>query len=72
MADAIQVSGPIIADGLIMTMETGRLANLAAGAVLVTVGKTSGQIRELARPRDNMRASRILPETSVVTACGGE
>jgi polyribonucleotide nucleotidyltransferase len=40
MADAIQVSGPINADGLIMTMETGRLANLAAGAVLVTVGKT--------------------------------
>ncbi|MCU1459263.1 MAG: polyribonucleotide nucleotidyltransferase, partial [Actinomycetia bacterium] len=40
MADAIQVSGPINADGLTMTMETGRLASLAAGAVLVTVGKT--------------------------------
>lgn len=41
MADAIRVSGPINAAGLIMSLETGKLANLAAGAVLVQVGETT-------------------------------
>ena len=40
MGDAIRVSGPINAAGLTMTLETGRLAQLADGAVLVTVGDT--------------------------------
>ncbi len=39
--EAIRVSGPCNADGLIMTLETGRLATLAAGAVLVQVGDTT-------------------------------
>ena len=33
MGDAIRVSGPINADGLELTIETGKLANLADGAV---------------------------------------
>ena len=37
---AIRVSGPINADGLIMSIETGRLAALADGAVVVKVGET--------------------------------
>ncbi|MSX33091.1 MAG: polyribonucleotide nucleotidyltransferase, partial [Actinobacteria bacterium] len=41
MTDAIRVSGPINAAGLTMTLETGKLAKLAAGAVLVTVGETT-------------------------------
>ncbi len=41
MSDAISVSGPINAAGLEMTLETGRLASLAAGAVLVKVGGTT-------------------------------
>ncbi len=40
MGDAIRVSGPINAAGLEMSIETGKLANLAAGAVVVTVGDT--------------------------------
>ena len=40
MGDAIRVSGPINADGLELTIETGKLANLADGAVLLTVGDT--------------------------------
>src|SRR5262245_13580389 len=40
MGDAIRVSGPINADGLELTIETGRLANLADGAVVLTVGDT--------------------------------
>jgi polyribonucleotide nucleotidyltransferase len=40
MADAIRVSGPINAAGLEMTLETGKLAPQAAGAVLVRVGET--------------------------------
>ena len=40
MADAIRVSGPINAAGLTMTLETGKLANLADGAVVVKVGGT--------------------------------
>jgi polyribonucleotide nucleotidyltransferase len=40
MGDAIRVSGPINAAGLTLTMETGRLAQLADGAVLLTVGDT--------------------------------
>ncbi len=39
--EAIRVSGPCNADGLVMTLETGRLATLAAGAVLVQVGNTT-------------------------------
>jgi polyribonucleotide nucleotidyltransferase len=38
--DAIRVSGPINAAGLEMTLETGKLAPQAAGAVLVRVGET--------------------------------
>ena len=38
---AIRVSGPINAAGLTLTIETGRLANLADGAVLLTVGDTN-------------------------------
>jgi len=41
MSDAIRVSGPVNAAGLTMTFETGKLANLAAGAVQVTVGDTT-------------------------------
>ena len=37
---AIRVSGPINADGLIMSIETGKLASLADGAVVVQVGET--------------------------------
>jgi polyribonucleotide nucleotidyltransferase len=40
MGDAIRVSGPINAAGLTMTLETGRLAQLADGAVVVSVGDT--------------------------------
>ena len=40
MGDAIRVSGPINAAGLSLTIETGKLANLADGAVLLTVGDT--------------------------------
>ena len=35
MADAIRVTGPINAGGLEMTLETGKLAPQADGAVLV-------------------------------------
>ncbi|HEX5096571.1 MAG TPA: polyribonucleotide nucleotidyltransferase, partial [Acidimicrobiia bacterium] len=38
MADAIRVTGPINAAGLEMTLETGKLAALADGAVTVKVG----------------------------------
>jgi polyribonucleotide nucleotidyltransferase len=40
MGDAIRVSGPINADGLELTIETGKLASLADGAVVLTVGDT--------------------------------
>jgi polyribonucleotide nucleotidyltransferase len=40
MGDAIRVSGPINADGLELTIETGKLANLADGAVVLKVGDT--------------------------------
>jgi polyribonucleotide nucleotidyltransferase len=40
MSDAIRVSGPINADGLVMSIETGKLASLADGAVVVQVGET--------------------------------
>src|SRR3954470_9177998 len=39
--DAIQVSGPINAAGLEMTLETGKLAKLADGAVVTRVGGTT-------------------------------
>ena len=39
--DAIRVSGPINAAGLEMTLETGKLAQLADGAVVVKVGGTT-------------------------------
>ena len=38
MGDAIRVSGPINADGLDLTIETGKLASRADGAVVLTVG----------------------------------
>ena len=41
MTDAIRVSGPINAAGKTMTLETGRLAPQADGAVLVQVGDTT-------------------------------
>ena len=41
MSDAISVSGPINAAGLEMTLETGKLASLADGAVVVKVGGTT-------------------------------
>jgi polyribonucleotide nucleotidyltransferase len=41
MSDTIQVSGPVNAAGLEMSFETGRLAQLADGAVLVQVGRTT-------------------------------
>jgi polyribonucleotide nucleotidyltransferase len=41
MADAIRVSGPINAAGKTMSLETGRLAPQADGAVLVQVGNTT-------------------------------
>jgi polyribonucleotide nucleotidyltransferase len=41
MADAIRVSGPVNAAGLTMTLETGRLAPQAHGAVLVQIGETT-------------------------------
>src|SRR5579862_3833663 len=41
MSDVVRVSGPINAAGLEMTLETGKLANLANGAVLVKVGGTT-------------------------------
>src|SRR5215204_895044 len=37
----VRVSGPINAAGLEMTLETGRFANLADGAVVVRVGETT-------------------------------
>src|SRR6478672_1500743 len=40
MGDAIRVTGQINAAGLEMSIETGKLANLAAGAVVVTLGDT--------------------------------
>ena len=40
MSDAIRVSGAINADGLVMSLETGKLAALADGAVVVQVGET--------------------------------
>src|SRR4051812_43241503 len=40
MGDAIEVSGQINAAGLEMSIETGKLAGLAAGAVVVKVGDT--------------------------------
>jgi polyribonucleotide nucleotidyltransferase len=39
--DVVRVSGPINSAGLEMTLETGKLANLANGAVLVKVGGTA-------------------------------
>jgi polyribonucleotide nucleotidyltransferase len=41
MSDAVRVSGPINAAGLEMTLECGKLAQLADGAVKVTVGETT-------------------------------
>jgi polyribonucleotide nucleotidyltransferase len=41
MSDTIHVSGPVNAAGLEMSFETGRLAQLADGAVLVQVGRTT-------------------------------
>ena len=38
---AIRVSGPVNEAGLTMSFETGRLAQLAAGAVLVQIGNTT-------------------------------
>src|SRR4051795_2078963 len=41
MSDAIRVAGPVNAAGLELSFETGHLANLADGAVLVKVGDTT-------------------------------
>ncbi len=40
MAEAIEVTGPVGADDKIMTLETGKLAGLANGSVVVTMGRT--------------------------------
>ena len=40
MEGAIRVSGPINAEGTVLSLETGKLARLAAGAVLVQIGDT--------------------------------
>jgi polyribonucleotide nucleotidyltransferase len=40
MGDAIRVSGPVNAAGLVMSFETGKLAGLADGAVLTRIGDT--------------------------------
>ena len=42
--DAIRVSGPINAEGLEMTLETGKLAQLAHGAVVVKVDRKSTRL----------------------------
>jgi polyribonucleotide nucleotidyltransferase len=41
MAEAIRVSGPVNDAGLVMSFETGRLAQLADGAVVVQLGNTT-------------------------------
>src|SRR5680860_488200 len=41
MADPIRVAGPVNAAGLEMSFETGRLAPLADGAVVVQIGDTT-------------------------------
>ncbi len=41
MAEAITVSGPVGAEDKIMTLETGKLAGLASGAVVVSMGATT-------------------------------
>ncbi len=41
MSDTIRVSGPVNAAGLEMSFETGKLATLADGAVMVQVGRTT-------------------------------
>jgi len=41
MAEAIRVSGPVNDAGLVMSFETGRLAQLADGAVVVQLGDTT-------------------------------
>src|SRR2546421_571560 len=41
MRDAIRVSGPVNTDGLEMSFETGKLAQLADGAVVVRLGDTT-------------------------------
>jgi polyribonucleotide nucleotidyltransferase len=41
MSDTIHVSGPVNAAGLEMSFETGHLAQLADGAVMVQVGRTT-------------------------------
>ena len=38
---AIRVSGPVNDAGLVMSLETGRLAQLADGAVVVQLGDTT-------------------------------
>jgi polyribonucleotide nucleotidyltransferase len=40
MAEAIEVTGPVGAEDKVMTLETGKLAGLANGAVVVTMGRT--------------------------------
>jgi polyribonucleotide nucleotidyltransferase len=40
MAQAITVSGPVGAEDKVMTLETGRLASLASGSVVVSMGRT--------------------------------
>jgi len=41
MAEAISVSGAMGAEDKVMSLETGKLANLASGSVVVTMGKTT-------------------------------
>ena len=59
MGDAIRVSGQINAAGLEMSIETGKLANLAAGAVVVTVGDTV--VLSTVATSQAPRGHRLLP-----------
>lgn len=52
----VRVSGPINADGLEMSLETGRFANLADGAVTVRVGDTTVLSTVCPSPFDRARA----------------
>ena len=55
MADAITASGAISADGKTMTLETGVLANLANGAVVVNVGNTTVLVTATANKNPSVR-----------------
>ena len=59
MGDAIRVSGPINAAGLTLTIETGKLAQLADGAVLLH-GRRHRRALD-GRHQHAARGHRLLP-----------